>query len=419
MRLVLTSFWVDTPQGNVANAIGELAIHERTVRLPDLRSQLVSGLADVAGPAPPNALHGGSLADPSDLHDGTARHEQPGTRRTTEFDTLLMSHLSSPIATLRAPASRPARKPVTLVGHSAAMTAIKSIAATVANRHCTVMILGETGTGKEMVARYIHWRSERRNAPMIPVDCSALSDGLFESQMFGHIRGAFTGAVGESLGFVRAAEGGTLFLDEIGELSLPLQAKLLRVIQERSVVPVGDAIAKPVDVRIIAATHRDLAAMVREGTFRQDLYYRLNVVVTNLPPLRERTEDTLQLAEHFLQLQADLYDEPKRRLSEAAAATLVRHSWPGNVRELANAMESAHVLATGEEIQVTDLPARLQSPRTVSEAPSDLCLEELERRTIAEALRRTNFSKAAASRLLGINIQRLTRRIDRLHIPTK
>jgi transcriptional regulator with PAS, ATPase and Fis domain len=298
------------------------------------------------------------------------------------------------------------------------MAAIKQVAGTIAARQCTVMILGETGTGKEMVARYLHAKSDRAEAPLIPVDCSALSDGLFESQMFGHRRGAFTGAVGESLGFIRAADGGTLFLDEIGELSLPLQAKLLRVIQERCVVPVGDAVAHPVDVRIIAATHRDLPAMVREGTFRQDLYFRLNVVVTTLPPLRERVEDVLPLAEHFLRLQAELYEEPQRRLSAEAAAALQQYSWPGNVRELANAMESAHVLAPGEEIRLADLPLRLQSPRRDPVAASDLSLVEMERRLIREALRRTDFCKAAASRLLGINIQRLNRRIERLKIST-
>ena len=310
---------------------------------------------------------------------------------------------------------RPARA-VHLIGKSAAMSSIKAVANMIAARQCTVMILGETGSGKEMVARYIHSHSDRRDAPLIPVDCSALSEGLFESQMFGHVRGAFTGAVGDSLGFVRAAEGGTLFLDEIGELSLPLQAKLLRVIQERCVVPVGDAHAHPVDVRIIAATHRDLSAMVREGTFRQDLYFRLNVVVTTLPPLRERVEDVLPLADHFLQLQADLYEEPKRRLALEAAEALKQYSWPGNVRELANAMESAHVLAPGEEIRLADLPLRLQSPRPAGPSASELSLVEMERQLIREALRRTDFCKAAASRLLGINIQRLNRRIDRLKI---
>jgi transcriptional regulator with PAS, ATPase and Fis domain len=305
---------------------------------------------------------------------------------------------------------------VPLVGNSSAMTAVKAVAETVARRQCTVMILGETGTGKEMIARYIHAHSDRAEGTFIPVDCSAITDTLFESQMFGHVAGAFTGAVRESLGFVRAANGGTLFLDEIGELSLPLQAKLLRVIQERCVVPVGEAHPQPVDVRILAATHRDLAAMVREGTFRQDLYFRLNVVVITLPSLRERREDILPLANHFLQLQADLYEEPKRRLSEDAATALLRFSWPGNVRGLANAMESAHVLARRETIQVSDLPARVLAAVTSAHTVSDLCLVDVERRTIAEALRRTNYCKAQACRLLGINIQRLNRRISRLKI---
>jgi transcriptional regulator with PAS, ATPase and Fis domain len=267
-----------------------------------------------------------------------------------------------------------------------------------------------------MVARYIHARSDRAAAPFIPVDCSALSDTLFASEMFGHVRGAFTGAVRDSLGFIRAADGGTLLLDEIGELSLPLQAKLLRVIQERCVVPVGDAHPQPVNVRIICATHRDLPAMVREGTFREDLYFRLNVVVTTLPPLRERTEDILPLADHFLKTQARLYEEPLRRLSDEAACALENYSWPGNVRELSNAMEVAHALSKRDTIELADLPVRLQSPRAESAATSDLCLVDVERRTIAEALRRTNFCKAKASRLLGINIQRLNRRISRLKI---
>jgi transcriptional regulator with PAS, ATPase and Fis domain len=296
------------------------------------------------------------------------------------------------------------------------MEAEKAVAETVASRQCTVVILGETGTGKEMVARYIHDQSARRDAPFIPVDCSALSDTLFASEMFGHVRGAFTGAVRDSLGFVRAADGGTLFLDEIGELSLPLQAKLLRVIQERCVVPVGESHSQPVDVRIVCATHRDLAAMVREGTFREDLYFRLSVVVTTLPPLRERADDIVPLANHFLELQAALYDEPRRMLSDDAARAMQEYSWPGNVRELSNAMEAAHVLAKGETVELADLPIKVQLPRKDDAPQSDLCLEVIERRTIAEALRRTNFCKAAASRMLGINIQRLNRRIARLKI---
>ena len=299
------------------------------------------------------------------------------------------------------------------------MEAIKAFAATVAPRQCTVMLLGETGTGKEMDARYIQSGSDRAAGPFIPIDCSALSDSLFESQMFGHLRGAFTGAVGESLGFVRAADGGTLFLDEIGELSLPLQAKLLRVIQERCVVPVGDAYSHPVDIRLVTATHRDLAEMVRVGTFREDLYFRLNVICVRLPPLRDRVGDILPLAQHFLKAQATLYDEPLRRLSPAAAAAVQRYSWPGNVRELANAMEAAHVLARGKTIEPTDLPSRVQWADVAKRAASDLCLVEVERRTIAEALRRTNYCKAAASRLLGLNVKRLNRFIDRLNISLK
>jgi transcriptional regulator with PAS, ATPase and Fis domain len=297
------------------------------------------------------------------------------------------------------------------------MTAIKAVTETIARRQCTVMILGETGTGKEMVARHVHAQSDRAEAPFIPVDCSALSDTLFESQMFGHAAGAFTGAVGESLGFIRAADGGTLFLDEIGELPLPMQAKLLRVIQERCVVPVGEAHPRPVDIRIVVATHRDLADMVRKGTFRQDLFFRLNIVVTTLPPLRERVDDIPPLADHLLQAQADIYEEPRRYLSDAALHTLQQYSWPGNVRELANAMEAAHALARGEAVEPADLPISVQSASRAAEPISDLCLAEVERRTIVEALRRTKHCKAAASRLLGINIQRLNRRMGALEIP--
>ena len=284
------------------------------------------------------------------------------------------------------------------------------------------MVLGETGAGKEMLARHIHALSDRSEAPFIPVDCSALSDTLFESELFGHVKGAFTGAVRDSLGFIRAADGGTLFLDEIGELSLPLQAKLLRVIQERQVVPVGSTAPVPVDVRIVCATHRDLSAMVRDGLFRQDLFFRLNVVVLNMPPLRERPADVVVLAEHFLRAQANLYGETVKSLASEAIDALVRYPWPGNVRELANVIEHAHVLAAGDRIDVTDLPERLQAhargegERVADPSASELCLAHVERRTIAEALRRTNGNKAAACRLLGINIQRLNRRIAKLHI---
>jgi two-component system response regulator HydG len=278
------------------------------------------------------------------------------------------------------------------------------------------MILGETGTGKEMLARYIHENSLRANKPFIPVDCSSLSDTLFESELFGHVKGAFTGAMRDSLGFIRASDGGTLFLDEIGELSLALQSKLLRVLQEKVVVPVGDTNPRPVDLRIVTATNRDLEAMVRQGTFRQDLYFRLNVVVLRTPALRERVQDILPLAEYFLGVQSELYNESLKKVSSAVVEVFQAYAWPGNVRELANVMEHAHVLASGDTIELSDIPLRLQTGNRKPAMDESLSLEDVERHTIAAALKRSNYNKALASRMLGINIQRLNRRIVRLGI---
>jgi transcriptional regulator with PAS, ATPase and Fis domain len=233
--------------------------------------------------------------------------------------------------------------------------------------------------------------------------------------LFGHVKGAFTGATRDSLGFIRAADTGTLFLDEIAELSLHLQAKLLRVLQEKSVVPVGDFRARPVDIRVISATNQPLESMVRDGTFRQDLFFRLNVVVLKLPPLRDRKDDILRLSEYFLRTQAELYGETVKTLAPQTVATLQDYSWPGNVRELSNVMEHAHVIAAEQEVNVSDLPPRLQATGS-AESPEDLSLQDMERTTIAKALKKMNFNKAAAARLLGINIQRLNRRIARLEI---
>jgi len=306
----------------------------------------------------------------------------------------------------------------TYVGDSVSMKDLKSLALNVAGRRSTIMLLGETGSGKEMLARYIHTCSPRVAKPFIPVDCSSLTDSLFESELFGHVKGAFTGAMRDSLGFIRAADGGTLFLDEIGELSVHLQAKLLRVLQERAVVPVGDVRPRPVDVRVVTATNRDLQAMVEDGTFRQDLFFRLNVVALRVPPLRERIQDIVPLARHFLQVQAELYGETTKKLAPEVSALLETYNWPGNVRELANVMEHAHVLATGDIVKLSDLPPRLQlvEAEEVNPVNSDLSLIDVERYTISKALKRCNFNKAMAARLLGINIQKLNRRIERLGI---
>jgi transcriptional regulator with PAS, ATPase and Fis domain len=295
------------------------------------------------------------------------------------------------------------------------MSAARQTALDLAPRRSTVMILGETGSGKEMLARFIHNNSPRAQKPFIPVDCSSLSDTLFESELFGHVKGAFTGATRDALGFIRAADGGTLFLDEVGELSLHLQAKLLRVLQEKCVVPVGDFRARPVDIRVVSATNKQLDSMVREGTFRQDLFFRLNVVVLKLPPLRERQADIIPLAEYFLKTQADLYGESVKHLAPQTITLLQEYGWPGNVRELANVMEHAHVIAAGSQVTLDDLPPRLQAAGGL-DTPEDLSLQDVERCTIAKALKKMNFNKAAAARLLGINIQRLNRRIVRLNI---
>ena len=308
-------------------------------------------------------------------------------------------------------------EPNRLVGRSAAFDSIRQVASSVADRRCTVMLVGETGTGKEMLARFLHETSGRASEPFVPVDCSSLSETLFESELFGHVKGSFTGATRDSLGFIRAADGGTLFLDEIGELSLPLQAKLLRVIQERKVTPVGATSAIPVDVRIVTATHRDLGDMVRRGTFREDLLFRLNVVSLRVPPLRERHDDIPLLAHHFLIAQSDLYDEAEKTLSEDAANLMAKYAWPGNVRELANVIEHAYVLSGGDVIRPVHLPQRVRAAGEESRPQGEsLLLAEVERRAITEALRRVRYNKAAAGRLLGINIQRLNRRIASLGI---
>jgi transcriptional regulator with PAS, ATPase and Fis domain len=306
---------------------------------------------------------------------------------------------------------------VELIGRSEAMERAKGAARNVAAKHSTVLLTGETGTGKEMLARYIHTHSQRASGPFIPVDCSAVSEHLFESQLFGHVKGAFTGATRDTLGFVRAADGGTLFLDEIGELSLNLQSKLLRVIQERQVVPVGAVDGRPVDVRLISATNRDLRQMVQLGTFRQDLFFRLHVVTVEVPPLRARHQDVIELSNHFLQHHAETYGEPPKKISPEAGESLMRYAWPGNVRELFNALEHSYVMSEGSIIELTDLPSPLNTLGFPGPSATDLNLDSVERRTIIEALKRTGYNRAAACRLLGIEPRRLNRRIDSLNIP--
>jgi transcriptional regulator with PAS, ATPase and Fis domain len=303
------------------------------------------------------------------------------------------------------------------IGRSPAIQRFTAIARRVAALKSTVMILGETGTGKETFARLIHNQSRRAGRPFIPVDCTALPETLCESELFGHVKGAFTGAHRDSLGYIRSAHQGTLFLDEIGELSLGLQAKLLRVLQDSRVVPVGAAFAQEVDIRVICATNRDLSAMVKTGAFRQDLYFRLAVVSLQLPPLRERPEDIVPLAEHWLANLAQTYGEAPRIISPEVADSLLRHSWPGNIRELNNVIEHAHVLSNGSSIELRDLPPRFGShASSPTRGSSRFNLAQMEKQTITEALEYCNHNRTAACRLLGIELRRLNRRIQSLNI---
>ena len=306
-----------------------------------------------------------------------------------------------------------------MVGQSEAMQSLRSRVRAVAHRRCTVLIEGETGTGKELVARHIHVGSRRCTGPFVPVDCSTLPQTLFESQMFGHVKGAFTGAQQSTLGFIRSADKGTLFLDEIGELPLAAQAKLLRCLQERVVVPVGASKPVSVDVRLIAATHRDLRAMVKRGEFRQDLYYRIDVVKIPTPPLKDRIEDIPALVDHFIAELAELYGERVKPAGPGVHEALSCYGWPGNVRELSNAVEHAYILSTQDQIVTTDLPnAVTRDPSEATPSPELKAqklttLAQVEAELIARALRASGGNQSKASELIGIERHRLHRKIVR------
>ena len=312
-----------------------------------------------------------------------------------------------------APASLPTRaqsEGTTLIGSSRAMREAQKAIGMLADSDATVLITGETGTGKEVVARAIHQHGRRARGPFVAINCAAIPAELLESQLFGHTRGAFTGAVADALGSFRTADGGTLFLDEIGDMAPSLQAKLLRVIQERVVTPVGGR-AVAIDVRLLSATHRDLQAEVAAGRFREDLYWRLGVVPLALPPLRERLADIVELAEHFL-----TEVTPARRLSAEAAASLLAHAWPGNVRELRNAMQRAAALGRGSVVTAEDLAFLRPAAAPMESVPgTDLpgAVERLERAMITRALAEAGQVRAEAARRLGIHRQLLHEKLRR------
>lgn len=302
-----------------------------------------------------------------------------------------------------------------LVGESPCMHRLREQVVAVADSRVNLLLEGESGTGKELVSRMVHRLSPRAAGPFIGVNCAAVHETLLESELFGHEAGAFTGAEQATVGFLRAADGGTILLDEIGDMSNSLQSKLLRVLEGREVVPVGSTRAIPIDVRVIAATHRDLGRAVREGSFRRDLYYRVNVVCLLIPPLRQRRGDIPMLAEHLLQKTAEILDVPVRKVSPAAMAVLMRHDWPGNVRELDNVIQRAYVFGRGPVIGTEDLPEEICDPSQPAGAAFPT-LQQAMGKHVQAALQMSDGARSRAAKLLGVDRTTLWRMLSRQNL---
>jgi two-component system response regulator PilR (NtrC family) len=337
-----------------------------------------------------------------------------------QLRALVRSALSLPQRDAAAPRGQP------LLGESAPLAQVRGLIAKLARTQAPVYISGESGSGKELAARLIHGNGARRDKAFVPVNCGAIPENLMESEFFGYKKGAFTGAVEDRDGFFQAANGGTLFLDEVADLPLAMQVKLLRAIQEKRVRKVGATQEDPVDVRVICATHQNLAALVAAGRFRQDLYYRLNVIELPMPPLRECREDIPRIAAAILERLAAQSGEATARLTPAALEALARHDFPGNIRELENILERALALSAADDIDVADLrlaPAALE-PAAAPAAPAAQApagplpdyLDFLERKAILDALGKTGFNRTAAARILGITFRQLRYRMQRLGI---
>ncbi len=302
-----------------------------------------------------------------------------------------------------------------LVGRSQEMERLYRIVAKAAQSSHPVLIQGESGTGKEMVARAIHFSGPFRDKPFIPVDCGSLVPSLIESELFGYVRGAFSGAVRAKDGLLTIAQGGTVFLDEVGDLPVDLQAKLLRAIQDKEIRPVGSTKRIPIDVRILAATNRDLETAVADGSFRRDLYFRLNVLTLRIPPLRERKQDVPLLAAHFLERMAQ-GGGPARALTEEATKALMAYDWPGNVRELENSLDRACAMSSGPTLAVNDLPAQIQNAHlrgalSGGVGASIMSLADLERQAILTTINQLSGDKLLAAKLLGIGKTTLYRKL--------
>lgn len=312
-----------------------------------------------------------------------------------------------------------------IVHQSIQMRNLVALAQKVSATEAVILITGESGTGKELMAQAIHNASDRKNGPFVAINCAAVPDTLLEAELFGHQKGAFTGAVSTRQGRFELAEKGTLFLDEIGDMSLAAQAKILRAIEERAIQPVGATHVIPVDIRIICATNQQLHSQVRNSLFRQDLYYRLNEVTLVIPPLRERKDDIDLLIHHFIRKYRDQYGKPVHGISQAALQLLMRHPWPGNVRELEHVIHHAILMAEAETIWLEHLPTHvlpdvtlpLESPTVDADAQVELIsLEDMEGRHITRVLKHVNWNKSRGAKILGISRPTLDRKIERYQL---
>jgi DNA-binding NtrC family response regulator len=308
-----------------------------------------------------------------------------------------------------------------IIGRSEAMQEIFATIERVAPTRATVLLAGESGVGKDLIARAIHFHSPRRDRPLVKINCSALPENLMESELFGYEKGAFTGAVGSKPGKFEQADTGTVFLDEIGDVPAAIQVKLLRILQEREFERLGSNVTRHIDVRVIAATNQDLRAALEQGTFREDLYYRLNVVPMNIPPLRERKQDIPFLANHFLRKLAPDSGHAVEGISDAAMEKLVGYHWPGNVRELENVIERALILCRGSQLERDDIKLEMTPPsRPAGDSnqhhflPEGLTLDQYEQELIREALRRADGNKSQAARLLGLTRNALRYRLTQM-----
>ncbi|NIM97875.1 MAG: response regulator [candidate division Zixibacteria bacterium] len=300
-----------------------------------------------------------------------------------------------------------------LIGESEVIGKVFAAVAKTAATSATVLISGESGTGKELAARAIHYSSSRASAPFVPVNCGGIPEGLLESELFGHVKGAFTGATESRAGFFQTADGGTIFLDEISDTSLAMQAKLLRVLEDREVYMVGATRSRKVDVRIIAATNKDLASLVRKGVFREDLFFRLNVLTIAMPALRERGDDILLLAHHFVAKFAEEFGKPTPRFSDHALQVLRNYHWPGNVRELENVVQRLVVMTDGDLVEVSDLPSLMRFT-ALRETGLNRTLLEVEAEYVRNVLASVKGNKTKASKILGIDRKTLREKLKRI-----